>query len=299
MKPNSFAWETAPAKINLSLKITGRRADGYHLLNSLVAFTDFGDRVSIVNSVQSNRIPLEICGAEAENLQAFPSADNLCIRAAEALFQYRLNHQIIVSWPFGLKLEKNLPIASGIGGGSADAAATLRLLNRHYGFGYSSQELAELSLPLGADVPACIWSQSLIMSGIGDQIQPITLPPQIHILLVNPRIALPTAAVFAGFKAGYLPSQVTPPKADWNRFDLYDYLRQLGNDLTAAAIVIVPTVGEVLSALQSLAGAEFVAMSGSGASCFALFNSASACDSAAKILSRHQPDWWIHAGRLV
>ena len=295
------SWEFAAAKINLTLRILGRGADGYHRLSSLVAFADIGDRLRIVAPPEDRAgFTLSIIGGESTALRQSDSAENLVLRAARSIAAEAERLGFSIPLTLGLELEKNLPLASGIGGGSADAAATLRLLDRQLGWGMEPQTLLRLALCLGADVPACLRSRNLLMEGIGDEIQPVRLPNGLSILLVNPRLPLSTAAVFAAFaQAGGDYSPPLPLPETLSRPDrFFDYLCRGGNDLTAAACRLQPAIAECLTVLRALPGVDHCAMSGSGASCFALFLRRDLGLEAEQQLSRIHPDWWLRFGNL-
>ncbi len=267
--------ELAPLKINLFLHITGRRADGYHLLQSLFVFADFGDRISYTPS--DAPLSLEIVGPFAGALQAGP--DNLVLRAARLLRDF----------PTGrLQLDKQLPVASGLGGGSADAAATLRLLNRVWRCGLPDAELRAIGSKLGADIPACIASQPCYVSGIGDELHDAGASQSLPLLLVNPRIATATPAVFAAYRD--LASPFSPPLAGWPSPTLP--WQQCQNDLTVAAIALVPDISIVLQLLNKFEFVQNVRMSGSGASCFAVFATPEAAVAAAGQMQILHPNWW-------
>jgi len=274
---NSFA----PAKINLHLHVTGRRADGYHLLDSLVAFAGVGDTIEFSEADELN---LSISGPEADRLAAEP--DNLVLRAARLLAQ---DSKIK---PTGqLLLRKHLPIASGIGGGSADAAATLRLLAQVWNI---DADLPSLAARLGADVPVCIASQAALMQGIGEILHPAPQIPEVGIVLANPRVTLPTAAVFKA-RSGAYSAAAQLPTAWPDARAMAASLAQLANDLEAPAISLCPPVADVLTALGALPGALLARMSGSGASCFALFDTPAAAARAAATLPQN---WWRWGGGL-
>jgi len=269
----------APAKVNLFLHVTGRRADGYHLLDSLAVFPAIGDFLSLE---PADSCSLKITGPFGAALAAGP--DNLVLRAARLLK------------PDGgaaLTLEKNLPVASGIGGGSADAAAALRLLSRHWGV---DAKLHELALSLGADVPVCVASAPARMSGIGDLLLPAPRLPAFGILLCNPGVAVSTAEVFqARRKRIFSPPAVLPDS--WpNAAAMTETLSRLHNDLEAQAIALAPVIGDVLTALRGLPGCLLARMSGSGATCFALFETPTAAAEAAAALN--PPSWWRWGGGL-
>ena len=270
----------ARAKVNLALHVVGRRADGYHLLDSLVAFADFGDVVTVEPAPS---LSLSITGPMAADLSAGP--DNLVLKAAQMLGS-----------PLGaaITLEKRLPIASGIGGGSADAAATMQALGALWGCALPD---AGQVLALGADVPVCLAGQSCRMAGIGDQISPIALPPA-HLVLVNPGVGLSTAAVFGALLRRDNPP--LPPAAPMpDAVALAAYLGHCRNDLEAPALSLVPQIGAVLAALQGQTGCLLARMSGSGATCFGLFASASAAEAAATALRAQSGAWWVQATTMA
>jgi len=270
----------ARAKVNLALHVVGRRADGYHLLDSLVAFADFGDVVTVEPAPS---LSLSISGPMAAGLSAGP--DNLVLKAAQILGS-RLGAAIT--------LEKRLPIASGIGGGSADAAATMQALGALWGCALPD---AGQVLALGADVPVCLAGQSCRMAGIGDQISPIALPPA-HLVLVNPGVGLSTAAVFGALLRRDNPP--LPPAAPMpDAAALAAYLGHCRNDLEAPALSVVPEIGAVLAALQGQTGCLLARMSGSGATCFGLFASASAAEGAASALRAQSGAWWVQATTMA
>ena len=270
----------ARAKVNLALHVVGRRADGYHLLDSLVAFADFGDVVTVEPAPS---LSLSITGPMAAGLSAGP--DNLVLKAAQMLGS-RLGAAIT--------LEKRLPIASGIGGGSADAAATVQALCALWGYVLPD---ADQMLALGADVPVCLAGQSCRMAGIGDQISPITLPPA-HLVLVNPGVGLSTAAVFGALLRRDNPP--LPPAAPMpDAAALAAHLGHCRNDLEAPALSVVPEIGAVLAALQGQTGCLLARMSGSGATCFGLFASASAAEGAASALRAQSGAWWVQATTMA
>ena len=280
--PRLTVW--APAKVNLSLLVTGRRADGYHLLDSLVVFGPAADRL---HASPATELSLRIEGPFAAGLAAEP--DNLVLRAASAL----------AAWGgrcagAALVLEKNLPVASGIGGGSADAAAALRVLCKLWDLAPDEAALAALALPLGADVPVCVPSQPARMRGVGETLSPLPPLPACGLLLVNPGIALATADVFRVRSAPFSHPGELP--AAWpDAAALTATLAALGNDLEAPAIAVAPVVGTVLSALRQLPGCLLARMSGSGATCFGLFADPAAARQAA---ARLPAEWWREAGAL-
>jgi 4-diphosphocytidyl-2-C-methyl-D-erythritol kinase len=274
--------EFAPAKINLHLHVVGRRADGYHLLDSLVVFAGVGDRLSVS---PSDRLSLALTGTFAAGLAA--EADNLVLRAARALAA-----QAGIEPSGALVLEKNLPVASGIGGGSADAAAALRLLARFWGLDPAG--LGALAGGLGADVPVCVAGVPAVMSGIGEILAPAPSLPPIGIVLVNPGVAVATPSVFRARSGGF-SAAARFPAGGWADADsLVAALRLTGNDLEPPARSLAPVIGEVLDALAAAPGCMLARMSGSGATCFGLFPDSATAEAAAATLGR--TGWWAWGG---
>ncbi len=268
----------APAKVNLFLHVTGRRGDGYHLLDSLAVFPAVGDVVSVV---PGEALTLSITGRFGGVLREEP--DNLLLRAARVLRPEGC---------VGLLLEKNLPVASGIGGGSADAAAALCLLARYWGI---ETPLGGVALELGADVPVCLDSKPARMGGVGEILSPAPQLPRFGMVLVNPGVAVPTPAVFRARQGGFTPPAVLP--AGWaDAAGMAADLARCTNDLQAAAIGIQPVIGQVLEVLAGLEGALLARMSGSGATCFAIFATPEAATAAAAAIN--QPGWWCWGGGL-
>jgi len=283
-------WWPAPAKLNLYLHVTGRRADGYHLLDSLVAFSDIGDRLSVA---PAPRLTLDIIGPFARDLAHDDAQKNLVWRAAEALAA-RLGRSPDVA----VTLEKNLPVASGIGGGSSDAAAALKALAAHWQASLDENALLTIAAELGADVPVCVIARPSFFGGIGDEIVPSPRLTPAPLLLVNPGIALPTAAVFRARQGAFSPpARFAAPPA--SIAELASLLKERRNDLTDAAIGIAPAISDVLARLAAQPGALIARMSGSGATCFALFEETAAAAAAAASLKTAQPGWWVAAGKLV
>ena len=260
--------EPAPAKVNLYLHVVGRRADGLHLLESVAAFADAGD---VLHGERADGLSLEVVGPFAGALA--DEADNLVLRAARALAP-GLGARLV--------LEKNLPVAAGLGGGSADAAAALRLLSRLWGL---EADLEALAARLGADVPVCLAAATCFMAGVGERLTPLPDWPAPPLLLANPGAALPTPAVFGARRGPFRESRPWPRTAA--------ELAGCANDLTDAAISLAPEIGEVLEALAALEGASFARMSGSGATCFAAFADRAARDRARERLRADRPRWWI------
>ncbi|GGC57390.1 4-diphosphocytidyl-2-C-methyl-D-erythritol kinase [Siccirubricoccus deserti] len=279
------AGELAPAKVNLYLHVTGRRADGYHLLDSLAVF---GPAADLVAAAPAAALSLALDGPFAAGLAAEP--DNLVLRAARALAE-----AAGIEARAALALTKRLPIASGIGGGSADAAAALRALDRLWGLDFGAARLARIGAGLGADVPVCVASRPARMGGVGERLSTAPVLPECGLLLVNPGAALATPAVFrARAGACFTPPAVLPDGWEDAAAMARD-LAALRNDLEAPAIFLCPMVAEVLAALRELPGCLLARMSGSGATCFGLFATSAAAQQAADLLPN---GWWRDAGGL-
>jgi 4-diphosphocytidyl-2-C-methyl-D-erythritol kinase len=282
--------ERAPAKINLALHVEGRRADGYHLLDTLVVFTDAGDRlggVAVADAAQG----LDISGPFAAGLPA--GRDNLIWRATDALFAavgFGADNRQALS----LHLEKQLPVASGIGGGSADAAATLRLVNRMLDLGMDEARLAEIALSLGADVPMCVYSRAIRARGIGEEIAFVGDLPRLNLVLANPGSSLATPAVFAERKGAMgMGLGALPRFADAG--GLATWLAGTRNDLEEAACRLAPPVQAVLDVMASRPGCLLARMSGSGGTVFGIFTDEAAAEGAAREISGAEPGWWVKA----
>jgi 4-diphosphocytidyl-2-C-methyl-D-erythritol kinase len=276
----------APAKVNLTLHVTGRRADGYHELDSLVAFADIGDRLHVMPAAD---LSLTVAGPQAGNLAAL-GEDNLVLRAAR-----HLAARAGVAAGARLHLEKNLPVAAGLGGGSSDAAAALKALAALWRL--PAESAAQVAPVLGADVPVCLYGRPAWVGGIGERISPAPDFPAAGILLANPRVALPTARVFAARCGAFSePARFAPMPADAS--GLAAALMSRRNDLSEAAIGLAPAIGAVLARLAALPGALLARMSGSGATCFALFADRAAAARASALLAAAEPGWWCAAGTL-
>jgi 4-diphosphocytidyl-2-C-methyl-D-erythritol kinase len=269
----------APAKINLCLHVTGQRKDGYHLLDSLVAFaSDVGDRVRVM---PADAISLEVTGPMAEGVPA--DETNLVVKAAK-----------LFDLPVAITLEKHLPVAAGIGGGSSDAAATLFAMADLIG----TKTLPEGATELGADVRVCLARQAARMGGIGEGVTPVEGFPELYAVLANPGVEVSTPEVFAALENKQnlaMPKRIPRWRAAWSAVD---WIAKQRNDLEAPARKLAPVIGAVLDALATLPGARFSRMSGSGATCFALFEDRAEADMAAEALSKAQPDWWVTAATL-
>jgi 4-diphosphocytidyl-2-C-methyl-D-erythritol kinase len=275
--------EAARAKVNLFLHVGEKRADGFHPLQSLAVFAELGDQVS---AQAADAISLSLDGPFAAGLSG--EADNLVLKAARALAAK-------ASRPAGAKLSltKNLPVASGIGGGSADAAAALRALSSLWGLTLADSALHEIAASLGSDVPVCVASQPSWMEGRGEILSPIAALPHLPLLLVNPGAAIATKDVFAALQNRSGVSHQLPPEGFQDMADLLRFLDASRNDLEEPARRLQPLIGEVLTALLALPGALFARMSGSGATCFAIFPDDDSCRRAAAMLAKARPEWWV------
>ncbi len=267
----------APAKINLTLHVTGQRADGYHLLDSLVVFADVGDRITIMPADQTT---LEVTGPMAAGVPT--DGSNLVMKAA-ALFGV----------PLQISLSKYLPAAAGIGGGSSDAAATVMAI---------ADLLEEKRLPdvsaLGADVRVCLMRQAARMSGIGEQVSPVPDLPPLHAVLVNPGVDVPTPAVFKALPDKHNPAMPKRLPRWKDAPALIDWLAHQRNDLEPPAIAQTPVIAEVLEALTHCLALRLARMSGSGATCFGLFPTQDTAQAAATRLKACHPGWWVRATKL-
>ena len=279
--------EEAAAKINLALAVTGRREDGYHLLDSLVTFTEYGDRIG-VSPAREDRFTLS--GRFSGTLAA--EGDNLVTRARDRL-RDALARSGQATPPVHIHLEKNLPIASGIGGGSADAAATLRGLLRLWQADLPKSDLDAIALSLGADVPMCLAGRPLIARGIGEDITPVALPA-LPMVLANPLVGVSTPAVFRALASKHNPPLAIPAQsANWP-----ETIAGLRNDLEPPARQLCPDIGLIAQSLAET-GAGLVRMSGSGATCFALYDSDAAARTAAMALAERHPRWFFTATRTI
>lgn len=281
--------EFAPAKVNLALHVTGRRADGYHLLDSLVVFVDTGDRLSFSPAEQDR---LTISGRFAETLSndAASGGDNLVIRARDALRDWA-SRTGVAAPAVHIHLEKNLPVASGIGGGSADAAATLRGLDKLWHLGVPRQELLSIGLPLGADVPMCIESRPLVARGIGERMTLIEDFPEIFLLLVNPLVGVSTPEVFRRLtnrdNLGLDLPDDGAPLEQW-----LGTLAVARNDLQATAESIEPKITETLELIRQ-ADPMLARMSGSGGTCFGVYRAQAGLERALAKLEAERPEWYL------
>jgi 4-diphosphocytidyl-2-C-methyl-D-erythritol kinase len=278
--PSAAETEEAPAKVNLYLHVLGRRPDGYHDLDSLAVFAPIADRLHFT---PASALTLDLEGPFGAELAAEP--DNLVLRAARAAAEAAERPARVA-----IRLEKNLPLASGIGGGSADAAATLRVLGRWWGL--SAEVLYALAARLGADVPVCLSGKPARLQGTGTRLAAAPRLPPFGLLLVNPRVMVPTGPVFKALGQPQNRPADLPPAWEDARQMAAD-LARLGNDLEAPALRLAPVIGDVLTRLRALPGVLLARMSGSGATCFALFASQEEARRAARHLG--ETKWWVAA----
>ena len=276
----------APAKVNLALHVTGRRADGYHCLDSWVAFTELGDRLRLDDAEADS---LDCTGPFAGDVP--PGADNHVFRAL-ALFRQAFPEAPSARRFYRITLDKHLPVASGLGGGTGNGAAMLRALAHLGGIDLDAPELAALALKIGADGPMCLKSRSARAEGIGEVLTPFSLP-ELDLVLVNPGVAVETPPVFRALRC-----RENPPLAAFDPDE--DCIGQLAgarNDLCEPAMSVAPEIGTVLGALQAAPGVRLARMSGSGATCFAIVQKESAAKDLAARLKFEHPDWWVEATR--
>jgi 4-diphosphocytidyl-2-C-methyl-D-erythritol kinase len=288
--------EDGRAKVNLTLRVVGRRIDGYHDLESMVAFADCADRLSLT---PGSKLNLKTTGPLARDCGE--TSDNLVFKAAQLLGER------VPDLKLGdFTLDKVLPVAAGIGGGSADAAAALRLLGQLNGLAIDDPRLIEVARLTGADVPVCLASRACVMTGVGETLLPLSVPTM-PCVMVNPRIAVATREVFAalGLRNGELLVGATDviqatawPEQGASLEDWVEVLAAGSNDLEAPATRIQPVIGEVISALSATNGAWLARMSGSGATCFAIFENTAEARRAAQKIQLDHPQWWVHAGTL-
>jgi 4-diphosphocytidyl-2-C-methyl-D-erythritol kinase len=284
------------AKVNLTLRVVGRRTDGFHDLESVVAFADCADRLTLTPGPE---LSLQMSGPLAQ--ACGETSDNLVLKAT------RLLAERVPGLKSGsFTLDKVLPVAAGIGGGSADAAAALRLLAKLNGLALDDERLLEVALATGADVPVCLASRACDMTGVGDTLTPLSLPIM-PCVMINPCVPVPTKDVFKalGLRNGELLVGVTDvfrgtdwPEAGASVEDWVEVLAASTNDLEAPATRIQPVIGEVIAALNATNGAWLARMSGSGATCFAIYENTAEAGRAAEKIRRDHPGWWVHAGTL-
>jgi 4-diphosphocytidyl-2-C-methyl-D-erythritol kinase len=287
--------EEAPAKINLALHVTGRRADGYHLLDMLVTFADHGDRLGF-RSAETDSFTLSgrFSPLLSDDTQ---TGDNLVLRARN-LLRAAVQAAGLEAPPVHIHLEKNLPVASGIGGGSADAAAALRGLMRLWNIALPVEDLATIALKLGADVPMCLASRPLIARGIGDEIIALPRFPSFSIVLGNPLVGVSTPDVFRALRNKDNAKFDFAKHAYRDRTDWLDLIKGLRNDLEAPARGLCDEIAIVSQMLQA-SGALLTRMSGSGATCFGIFESPDEAEAVAESLHRQRPGWYFQAAQTI
>jgi len=278
--------EAAPAKVNLALHVLGRRPDGYHLLDSVVVFAGIGD---VLGAETAETLTLSVMGPFGSALPH--DDDNLVLRAARLLAE-----AAGIPPRARLTLDKRLPVASGIGGGSADAAAALRLLSRVWRLDVPARDMAALALRLGADVPVCLAGRAARMTGVGERLAAAPALPACGLVLLNPGVGVATADVFRARKAKFSAALDLPPA--WpDAVAMAGDLAKLGNDLEPPAVALQPAIADALAALRALTGCMLARMSGSGATCWGLFADPAAAAAAASGLPR--PGWWAWGGGLA
>ena len=287
-----FRTTVAPAKINLNLHVLGRQPGGFHQLQSLVVFVSAADRITLFSAQgNSGADEFQLSGRFARELKETRSGnDNLVM---VALCMFRQIFPDAVPFPLGVKLEKNLPVASGIGGGSADAAATLRLLDELSLFPLDQKELLNLAARLGSDVPVCLKSGTTFMSGRGEKLEPAPLVPPFALLLVNPCVPISTPRIFQNLKCAENPPFIPFSRPFENLEQLVAWLENTRNDLQAPATDEVPQIANILASVTSLPRCVFSAMSGSGATVFGIFSNLDDARAAALVLKRVYPAYWI------
>tara|TARA_R110002124_G_scaffold106506_1_gene258575 strand:- start:1898 stop:2764 length:867 start_codon:yes stop_codon:yes gene_type:complete len=280
----------ASAKVNLFLHVGPVEADGFHPLASLVAFADLGDRLSVA---RADRLTLDVTGPFAAGLAG--QDDNLVLGALRALGLAAGTGDL----PLGITLDKQLPIAAGLGGGSADAGAALKLAREALDLPFDDEALARIARIIGADGPMCLHARSAWATGYGERLTFERGLPPLPALLVNPGVPSSTGAVYRAYDAAPANGADCPaPPPDWSRATVIDWLAEQRNDLQAAAVALQPAIGDTLTAVARLPGARLTRMSGSGATVFALFDTRDAADAAGHILLQRHPDWWVRATTL-
>ncbi len=290
MTTRSLLADDAPAKVNLTLRVVGRRPDGYHLLESLVVFAGVSDRVTLQPGTD---LTLSVRGPNAA--AAGPVDSNLVVRAARSLAG-----EFDGLKPGRFTLTKRLPAAAGIGGGSADAAAALRLLSRANRIALSNPRLVRAAASVGADVPVCLDPRPRVMRGIGEKLSKPLRVPKWPAVMINPGVAVPTRDVFAALhRSGWQAQPATQARGvPAARAAFLDYVRRRANDLEAPALELAPEIAAVLVALRSTAGCELARMSGSGATCFGLYATPRHAAAAARKIAAAEPGWWVCATEL-
>ena len=282
----------APAKINLYLHVGAPGADGYHPLCSLMVFADAGDRVTLHDG---DTLTVKVRGPFAHQLSG--EDDNLVLRAARALLAKARGPQALGAFT----LEKRLPVAAGLGGGSSDAGAALRLMREDMNPRLDDTELEAVAAGLGADGAACLWGRPVLAQGWGERLSSAPDLPILEAVLVNPGVAVPTPAVYAAFDAAGAFGDIEPPPmpdAFESVEELAGWLATTRNDLEAPAVALAPAIGDVLATLADEPEALIARMSGSGATCFALCQSEVEAETLAERIMAMKPDWWVQRCRL-
>jgi 4-diphosphocytidyl-2-C-methyl-D-erythritol kinase len=283
--------ETAPAKVNLALHVTGRRVDGYHELESLVVFADVADEIV---ATPARRDSLRVTGPFAD---AAGSGDSNLVSRAVAAFRARWPDRVDTG--LEIELRKNLPVAAGLGGGSADAAAALRLLAGLDPEPLPLAELAELALGLGADVPVCLLSRPCEIRGVGEILHPLQDFPELHMVLVNPLRPVVTADVFRRLQSRTNPGMPALPTPLTRPAQLGIWLAETRNDLEPPAIDLLPLIGDLIARMGAVDGCMLARMSGSGGTVFGLFGSSAQAHNAAHALRAHWPTFWVAAAPVI
>lgn len=279
----------APAKINLALHVTGQRDDGYHLLDTLVVFTALGDELLLSTPDGLTGDQLKLSGPFSDDLSN--DGDNLVLRSVTLLREALLSHGIAAP-AVHIELQKNLPVSSGIGGGSADAAATLRGLKKLWNFHFNDAVL-DVAKHLGADVPMCLQSCTLRARGVGDDITVMDDVADFHLLLVNPGVSIATMDIFSSL------ANKNSSGMDFSDFPTIEMLAGTRNDLQKPAISHAPIIQKVLEAIAKLPQVQLARMSGSGATCFGIFETAEAAENAKIVLSDQHPEWWVMSTKPI
>ena len=276
----------APAKVNLYLHVVGRRSDGYHLLDTLLVFTELGDAIVVEPAA---KLTLETDGPFVARLPENPE-DNLVMKAARTLAE-----AAHIRPRARIRLTKNLPVSAGLGSGSSDAAATLKALCRLWEISAEEIDLPALALTLGSDIPACLLAHPLFVGGIGEELTPAPRMPPVDVLLVNPGVQLATPSVFGARRGGFNPdARFSESPGDVR--ELAELLKERDNDLTEAATRLLPVVREMIEAIEAMPGCRLARMSGSGATCFGLFDDAETAERAKEQLAGR--DWWCAVTRF-
>jgi len=272
----------APAKINLFLHVTGKRPDNYHLINSIFAFSEFGDKIKIC---ESQKDELLITGEFSNQIE--DSLDNLVFKTADII-----REQYNIEKPIKIHLEKNIPVGAGMGGGSSDAASTAKLLRKLWNLDIADSELASLLLPIGADIPPCVHGKLSFISGIGEEIHSLALDNKLSILLVNPMIHITTADIFKMGIENY-STNIEISDIPKTEKELILWLQNKNNDLENNAIDLFPEVGNLINEISNLDNCMLARMSGSGSTCFGIFNNIDDAKNAANVIKDIYPDYWV------